>query len=82
MTTQSLSLATRANLRVSHSDEDLSTLTDEQLIHCLKSGRNEAMTHLFDRYYVEVQRQSGGFGVSFHQVHALRARSSDSEQVK
>lgn len=55
MTTQSLSLATGTNLRVSFSDEDLSRLTDEQLIHCLKAGRNEAMTHLFDRYYVIVR---------------------------
>ena len=55
MTTQSLSLATRANLRPSISDEDLSRLTDEQLIQCMKAGRNEAMTHLFDRYYVIVR---------------------------
>lgn len=55
MTTQSLSLATRANIRASVGDADLSRLTDEQLIHCLKAGRNEAMTHLFDRYYVIVR---------------------------
>jgi len=55
VTTQSLSLATRANIRASASDEDLSRLTDEQLIHCLRAGRNEAMTYLFDRYYVVVR---------------------------
>lgn len=55
MTTQSLSLATRANIRASATDADLSRLTDEQLIHCLKAGRNEAMTYLFDRYYVIVR---------------------------
>lgn len=55
MTTQSLSLATRANLQPSVTDQDLSRLTDEQLIQCLKAGRNEAMTHLFDRYYVIVR---------------------------
>ena len=55
MTTQSVSLATRANLKLSASDQDLSRLTDEQLIQCLKAGRNEAMTHLFDRYYVIVR---------------------------
>ena len=55
MTTQSLSLATRANLQSSLSDQDLSRLTDEQLIQGLKAGRNEAMTHLFDRYYVIVR---------------------------
>lgn len=51
MTTQSLSLATRANLQPSVNDQDLSRLSDEQLIHCLKAGTDEAMTHLFDRYY-------------------------------
>ena len=51
MTTQSLSLATRANLQPSVSDQDLSRLSDEQLIQCLEAGRDEAMTHLFDRYY-------------------------------
>lgn len=55
MTTQSLSLVTRSNVRVPVSDEDLSRLTDEQLIDCLKSGKDEAMTHLFDRYYVIVR---------------------------
>ena len=55
MTSQSLPLATRANLGTSFSNEDLSRLTDEQLIQCLKAGRNEAMTHLFDRYYVIVR---------------------------
>lgn len=51
MTTQSLSLATRANLQPSVNDQDLSRLSDEQLIQCLEAGRDEAMTHLFDRYY-------------------------------
>jgi len=55
VTSQSLPLATRANLGTSFSNEDLSRLTDEQLIQCLKAGRNEAMTHLFDRYYVIVR---------------------------
>lgn len=55
VTTQGLSLATRANVRASISDADLSTLTDEQLIHCLRTGRNDAMTCLFDRYYVIVR---------------------------
>jgi len=30
-------------------------MTDEELIQCLKAGRSEAMTHLFDRYYVIVR---------------------------
>jgi len=51
VTTQSLSLATRANLQPSVNDQDLSRLSDEQLIQCLEAGRDEAMTHLFDRYY-------------------------------
>jgi RNA polymerase sigma-70 factor, ECF subfamily len=55
VTTHSLSLATRANLQPSVSDQDLSRLTDEQLIQGLKAGRNEAMTYLFDRYYVIVR---------------------------
>ena len=55
MTSQSLPLATRAGLRSLAGDADLSRLTDEELIHCLKAGRSEAMTHLFDRYYVIVR---------------------------
>ena len=55
MTTKCLPLATQANLRVSFSDEDFSRLTDEQLIQRLKTGKDEAMTHLFDRHYVIVR---------------------------
>ena len=55
MTSQSMPLATRANLRTLVSEADLSRMTDEELIFCLKAGRSEAMTHLFDRYYVIVR---------------------------
>ena len=55
MTSQSMPLATRANLRTLVSEADLSRMTDEELIFCLKAGRSEAMTHLFDRYFVIVR---------------------------
>ncbi len=55
VTSQSLPLTTPANLRILASDADLSRLTDEELILCLRAGRSEAMTHLFDRYYITVR---------------------------
>ena len=55
VTSQSLPLATRTNLRTLVSEADLSRMTDEELIQCLKVGRTDAMTHLFDRYYVIVR---------------------------
>ena len=32
-------------------DIELKTITDEELMHELKRGRQEALTYLFDRYY-------------------------------
>jgi len=55
VTSQSLPLATRANLRTLVSEADLSAMTDEELIQCLRAGRSEAMTPLFNRYYVIVR---------------------------
>ncbi len=55
MTSQSLPLATRANLHTLVSEADLSRMTDEELIQCLKAGRSEPMTQLFNRHYVIVR---------------------------
>ncbi|PYT84614.1 MAG: hypothetical protein DMG40_01085 [Acidobacteria bacterium] len=55
MTSQSLPIAASAKLSTSPSEADLSRLTDEELILCLRAGSSEAMTHLFDRYYVAVR---------------------------
>lgn len=55
MTSQSLPLTAPAKLSTRASEADLSRLTDEELIVCLRAGRSEAMTHLFDRYYVTVR---------------------------
>lgn len=55
MTSQSLPLTVPAKLSSLTSETDLSRLTDEELIFCLRAGRNEAMTHLFDRFYVIVR---------------------------
>ena len=55
MTSQSLPLAARANLRTLVSEADLSRMTDEELIQCLRAGTSEAMTQLFNRYYVIVR---------------------------
>jgi RNA polymerase sigma-70 factor (ECF subfamily) len=55
VTSQSLSLTTPADLLSLDKAGDFSRLTDEQLMHCLTAGKDEAMTHLFDRYYVAVR---------------------------
>ena len=55
MTSQSLPLATRANLRTLVSEFDLSRMTDEELIQCLIAGTSKAMTQLFNCYYVIVR---------------------------
>jgi len=55
VTSQSLPIAASAKLSTSPSEADLSRLTDEELILCLRAGSSEAMTHLFDRYYVAVR---------------------------
>ena len=55
MTSQSVPWTRAANLPILTSEADFSSLSDEELIVCLRAGRGEAMTELFDRYYVTVR---------------------------